>query len=108
MAGGYTAYYYTYTAWDVLRPDDEPKGYAYFQRLRTFFETTRHWELAPAENVTSAGWALANPGREYRLPQTGCAVYTHGRALDTLTGEWFNPLTNERIAAELSQQDRAR
>ena len=65
MAGGYTAYYYTFTAWDVLRPDDTPTGYTYFRHLREFFESTRYWEMAPAENLASDGWTLANPGREY-------------------------------------------
>ncbi len=26
LAGGYTVYYYTYTAWDVIRPEDVPPG----------------------------------------------------------------------------------
>ena len=39
MAGGYTAYYYTYTAWDVLRPKDTTQGCTYFKQLRDFFES---------------------------------------------------------------------
>jgi hypothetical protein len=34
MAGGYGVYYYTYTAWDVLRPGDTPPGYADSSRRR--------------------------------------------------------------------------
>ena len=40
MAGGYTCYYYTYTAWDIIRPNDTPPGYAYLRHLREFFEGT--------------------------------------------------------------------
>lgn len=100
MAGAYTAYYYTYTAWDVLRPDDTPKGYVYFKQLRDFFETTRYWELAPAENVASEGWVLANPGREYVvcLKEAKPFILTiDGRG--DLAAEWFNPLTNQRVTA---------
>lgn len=100
MGGGYTAYYYTYTAWDILRPDDEPKGYAYFKQLREFFETTRYWELAPAENIAPDGWVLANPGVEYVV----CLKQARSFALTVeaggpLRGEWFDPLTNRREAA---------
>ncbi len=100
MAGGYTAYYYTYTAWDVLRPEHTPKGYTYFKQLREFFEATRYWELAPAEKVTSEGWALANPGKEYVvcLKEARPFVLTVS-APNELKGEWFNPLTAQKISA---------
>lgn len=65
MAGGYGAYYYTYTAWDVIRPQDQPPGYAYFQNLRRFFETTGYWLLKPADAMVSEGFCLANRGQEY-------------------------------------------
>jgi hypothetical protein len=102
MAGGYTAYYYTYTAWDVLRPDDTPKGYTYFKQLRAFFETTRYWELAPADNIASEGWALANPGHEYVVCLRQAKPFTltlPASARGGLVGEWFNPLTSERAPA---------
>jgi hypothetical protein len=101
MAGGYPAYYYTYTAWDVIRPDDQPKGYTYFKHLRGFFETTRYWELAPAENVASAGWVLAHPGREYVVCLKAAQPFTLTiPAGGALRGEWFNPLTAERVPAD--------
>ena len=100
MAGGYTAYYYTYTAWDVVRPDDQPKGYRYFKQLRDFFETTRYWELAPAEDVASAGWALVNPGREYVVALKQAAPFTVTLpAAGSFRGEWLNPITNQRAPA---------
>jgi len=100
MAGGYTAYYYTYTAWDVVRPDDQPRGYAYFRQLRAFFETTRYWELAPAEGIASDGWTLANPGKEYVICLKEAKPFTLTiEAGGAWRGEWFNPLSNERRAA---------
>jgi hypothetical protein len=102
LAGGYTAYYYTYTAWDVLRPEHTPPGYTYFKHLREFFESTRYWELAPQDNVASAGWTLANPGREYVvfLPEAKPLTLTLPDAPAVMGGEWFHPLTGQRLAAE--------
>ncbi len=100
MAGGYTAYYYTYTAWDVLRPEHTPKGYTYFKQLRDFFESTRYWELSPIETIAKEGWALANPGKEYVIYLKQAKSFELN--LDpakSLKGEWFNPLTNKRVKA---------
>jgi hypothetical protein len=102
MAGGYTGYYYTYTAWDVLRPQDTPKGYAYFKQLREFFETTRYWELSPAELVASDGWALANPGTEYVVFLKAAKPFKLTvEVRDGMKGEWFHPLTGQRVSAQL-------
>ena len=65
MAGGYMAYYYTYTAWDVVRPLDVPPGYAYFKHFGDFWRATEYWKLEPSDKLVSEGWCLANPGREY-------------------------------------------
>ncbi|MFQ6099513.1 MAG: DUF4038 domain-containing protein, partial [Armatimonadota bacterium] len=95
MAGGYVNYYYTYTAWDVIRPSDEPPGYVYFSNLRRFFEGTRYWRLEPADDLVTRGYCLAEPGREY-------VVFVEGdeaTELDVkapsggLAAEWFHPLT---------------
>jgi hypothetical protein len=101
MAGGYAAYYYTYTAWDVIRPDDTPPGYSYFKHLRRFFEDTRYWMMEPADDLVSDGYCLANPGREYivfldrakrfRLRLEGLS--------EPLDAEWFHPFTGERTDA---------
>ncbi len=103
MAGGYTAYYYTFTAWDVLRPDDTPKGCTYFRHLREFYESTRYWEMAPAENLASDGWTLANPGREYVvfLEKAGPLTLTPAVPLPAMKAEWFHPLTGQREPAGL-------
>jgi hypothetical protein len=38
-------------------------SYGCFKNLRTLFEETRYWELAPTKDVANAGWCLGNPGR---------------------------------------------
>lgn len=95
MAGGYTAYYYTYTAWDVVRPQDQPPGYAYFKRLRDFFESTSYWRLDPADNVASQGWCLAELGKEYVVyvnPGQNFTLNIQGAA-SPLQAQWYQPLT---------------
>jgi hypothetical protein len=101
LAGGYIAYYYTYTAWDVIRPQDTPPGYGYFKNLRTFFESTRYWELSPADGLVSAGWCLANPGKEYVVFLNKAEPFTLNvaGASGALNAVWYHPLTGQRSDA---------
>ena len=101
MAGGYGAYYYTFTAWDVIRPQDTPPGYAYFQHLHDFFAGTGYWRMEPKDELVSAGYCLAEPGREYVvfLNQT-MAFSLKLEGLGTpLKVEWYQPFTGKRQAA---------
>lgn len=101
MAGGYGCYYYTYTAWDVLRPEDNPPGYAYFKHLRDFFETTAYWRLEPTDGVSSDGWCLAERGKEYVIFLNKARPFS--LQLDGLAGplpaQWYHPFTGEYRAA---------
>jgi len=109
-AGGYPVYYYTYTAWDVIRPDDTPPGYACFKRLREFFESTRYWEMKPADGLVSAGHCLANSGQEYVvfLDEPRPFTLKIARAARALRAEWFRPLTGARRSAGLLRTGKAR
>jgi hypothetical protein len=103
MAGGYGAYYYTYTAWDVIRPQDTPPGYAFYKNQRQFFEAARYWLMEPADNLVSDGYCLANPGKEYIVYLNKARPFTlklDGTA-DGLKAEWFQPLTGRRQDAGL-------
>lgn len=100
-AGGYIAYYYTYTAWDIIRPEDTPTGYRYFKQLRDFFEATGYWLLEPADDLISTGYCLAHPGREYVAFLSKPKPFTikiEGAAAP-LKAEWFHPYTAERLPA---------
>ena len=101
MAGGYTVYYYTYTAWDVIRPADIPPGYAYFAHFGNFFRGIPYWLLRPADELVSDGWCLANPGREYVvfLNQAKPFSLTVAGASSPLWAEWFNPYTGQHRSA---------
>lgn len=98
LAGGYIAYYYTYTAWDVLIPEDTPPGYFYFRNLRNFFERTHYWLMEPADKLVSSGYCLANDGREYIVFLNEAQDFTiklpEGAGLNCV---WFNPYTGEAI-----------
>jgi hypothetical protein len=97
LAGGFGVYYYTYTAWDVIRVQDTPPGYAYFKHLRDFLKTTAFWRLQPTEGLTSAGYALVEPGREYVVFLNAAAPFSlklNGLAAPA-GAEWFQPLTGQ-------------
>lgn len=101
LAGGYAAYYYTYTAWDVLRPQDTPPGYAYFRHLRDFFVGTSYWRMEPHDDLVSEGYCLAEPGREYVV------FLNHSKSLSLkleglsapLQAEWYQPFSGKRQKA---------
>jgi hypothetical protein len=95
MAGGYGAYYYTYTAWDVIRPEDTPPGYAYFKNLRAFFEKTGYWLLEPADRLVSDGFCLANPAKEYVVFLNSPKPFTLRleNITDRLPAQWVHPFS---------------
>ena len=97
-AGGYGVYYYTHTAWDVIRPDDTPPGYAYFKHLRDFFEGTDYWRMEPADGLVSEGYCLAEPGRQYVVFLNSARPFSlklEGVAAP-LKAEWFYPFAGKR------------
>ena len=95
MAGAYGAYYYTYTAWDVIRPQDTPPGYAYFKNLRDFFKTTGYWRMAPADELTSSGFCLAEPGQEYVVFLNNAQPFSLKveKLAAAVKADWFQPFT---------------
>ncbi len=98
MAGGFGVYYYTYTAWDVLRPGDTPPGYALFKHLHDFFAGTRYWRMQPLEGATSQGYCLAEAGREYIVFLNTSVPFTlkvQG-VVAPLKAEWYQPFTGQR------------
>ncbi len=101
MAGGYNAYYYTYTAWDVIRPLDVPPGYVYYKHFGDFWRSTRYWLLEPSDALVSTGWCMAQPGQEYVVFQNEAGSFTLEivGATAALQAEWFNPYTGTRSPA---------
>jgi len=97
LAGGSVGYYYTYTAWDVIRPLDTPPGYAYFKYLRAFFDTTGYWRMQPLEDLASDGYCLADPGREYVVFLNQAKPFTLKLVglSHPLKTRWYQPYTGQ-------------
>jgi hypothetical protein len=97
MAGGYTAYYYTYTAWDVIRPLDVPPGYGDMKHFGDFWRSTKYWLLQPSDSLVSEGYCLANTGREYVVYLNYAKPFTLNicHSAGKLVAEWFNPFTGK-------------
>ena len=107
---GSGVYYYTYTAWDVLRPRETPPGYAYFKHLHDFFEATGYWRMTPTEGITADGYCLAEAGREYVVFLNSAKPFTmklEGLAAP-LEAEWYHPFTGERKGAGTAGSGTAR
>lgn len=101
MAGGYNAYYYTYTAWDVVRTNDTPPGYVYLKNFRDFFIKTKYWLLKPADSLVSKGYCLANTGNEYVIYENDAGTFQLNLSglSKNLNAQWFQPLTGKYIGA---------
>lgn len=110
MAGGYTGYYYTFTAWDVIRPFDEPKGYMYMKHFGDFWRSTEYWKLDPSDKLVSNGRCMAQPGHEYVVFQGKAQPFTLDikGAKSTLAGEWYNPLTGKLSTAGIFRNGMAK
>ncbi len=113
MAGGYAAWYYCDTAWDVITNIDAtnvPTGYRYAQLLVDFWSGVGYPPMVPDDSRLAfadarvIGHCLADPD--------GSEFVVHARAsntnftLDTgnptggsgpLEGEWYDPATGSRI-----------
>jgi hypothetical protein len=100
MAGGFAAYYYTYTAWDVIRTRDTPPGYTYFRHLQQFFAATHYWKMKPVEGAASDGFCLADAGHEYIVFLNAAAPFalTLDGLAKPLKAEWCQPFTGARAA----------
>jgi len=101
MAGVYNAYYYTYTAWDIIRHGDDPPGYKYVKNFRDFFVGTKYWLLRSNDSRVSSGRCLENVGAEYVVYQTKAAPFQFDipRLPPAYRAVWYQPLSGETIEA---------
>lgn len=101
MSGGYNAYYYAYTAWDVIKPDDTPPGYDFIKKFTDFFTNTQYWLLKSEDSLVSSGHCLANPGKEYVVFQHESQPFTLNLSglTKSMQAVWFQPLTGKYLKA---------
>lgn len=104
MAGGYPAYYYTKTAWDVVDYSHIPKGYKYFKILYDFFTSLEWWKLEPHNELSCfSHTCLAIPGKEYvclTTPPDETILLKPGFRFQKLEVSWLNTHTGEVVRAE--------
>ena len=98
LSGGYFAYYYSNTAWDLVKPDPEPPGMQRFQILSENLSSLPYWLMKPSPELAVGGPCLAIPGQLYAVyvtPRTPAgAVSNRGAAAAVPAGT-----TNSRPAA---------
>ncbi|MBK7931738.1 MAG: DUF4038 domain-containing protein [Bryobacterales bacterium] len=104
FAGGYIAYYYNNTAWDIVKPDPEPPGMARFQILKQLFESVPYWRINPAPALAVGGKCLSDEattmmclaeGEQARAKDRHLTLNLRGFA-GVLEAEWVNTWTGER------------
>lgn len=97
MTGVYNAYYYTHTAWDVIKHNDNPPGYSYVKKFADFFNKTGFWMLKSNDALVNKGHCLENPGEEYIVYQAETAPFTFDipQLPKSHTAVWYQPLSGE-------------
>ena len=65
LSGGYFVYYYSNTAWDLVKPDPEPPGMPRFQILKENLSSLPYWRMEPKPELAVGGPCLAIPGQIY-------------------------------------------
>jgi len=65
LSGGYFVYYYSNTAWDLVKPDPEPPGMPRFQILKENLSALPYWLMEPHPEFAMGGPCLASPGDVY-------------------------------------------
>jgi hypothetical protein len=103
MAGGYPAYYYTYTAWDVVDFRHQPPGYEYFRILYDFFASLRFWEMEPTLSFCRPRTArvLARGKEEYvvfhHARDRSGGLVTEGVDLEAYDGYWLDIFSGAKV-----------
>jgi hypothetical protein len=107
FAGGYGAYYYNNTAWDVVKPDPEPPGMARWLILKQTLSELPYWRMSPCNEMAIGGTGLCDGGavRAFYLDPAGPGLNQRQGARMTLNlrgmnspaeAVWVNTWTGER------------
>lgn len=103
LGGAYACYYYSNTAWDLVKSDPEPPGWRRYRYMADFLGGLDINAMEPDNGYVAAGLCLAEPGRQYLalLPEGGelvidlTAIPASGRA----SCEWMDICSGERKRA---------
>jgi hypothetical protein len=98
FAGGYGAYYYNNTAWDVVKPDPEPPGMQRWQILKQTLSELPYWRMSPCAELAVGGPGLCDGGRTRAFYLEGGAITLNLRTTDSeASGVWVNTWTGDRV-----------
>jgi hypothetical protein len=107
IAGGHPTYYFSPTAWDVIKWDEVPPGYAQMRLVRATLESVPFREMEPHDELAKGGWCLAKPGEAYlvyqekRGPLALVIAGAEGQpAAGAFSVEWMDPRDGKRYPAE--------
>lgn len=100
FAGGYGAYYYNNTAWDIVKPDPEPPGHPRWQILRQIFTSVPWWRLEPHPELSAGARCLAQPGAVYLFyfDREQAAINLTSMP-ESASSVWVNTWTGDRVPA---------
>ena len=112
MCGGYSAYYYTYHAWDLVKYDETPDSLIWYKHLSDFFRGTNYQMLIPNDGLIESPryddsladrHCLAIPGSEYIVYMAECGnvtlTITEAGKGTPLKAKWINLYTGEESSA---------
>jgi len=109
FGGGYPCYYYTNTAWDLVKYQPEPLGWRRYRYLMDFLKARDFNALVPDNELVDRGFCLADPGREYLvfLPEGGEARIDLTALRGGVACDWMDICTGERAASATEEHGRA-
>ncbi len=100
MSGAYIAYYYDYTAWDIVDYSHTPGGYAHFKRLKAFMQTIPWKEFRPAPEIccwSGKRLCLLQEGRRILVYADKHVLLTEKLVEKKLKVQWMHTLTGETV-----------
>lgn len=103
MAGAYPAYYYNYTAWNIIDYSWTPPGYKLFGILNSFFTSIKWWEFEPRRDYVRNDrvLCLARGVEEFVLyaPAGGQADLPDDVLSGRFSAVWMSTFTGEQVTA---------
>lgn len=99
--GAYAAYYYNNTAWDVIKPDPEPPGMAYWAVLKRTLTRVPWWTMEPQPAMGASAACLASRTQAACFIERAEAAVDLTRFQGALQAHWIHAWTGRQEPAAL-------